>query len=78
MPLVYTECNRCASQHCGSCDAEKLESTGFIKSAGDHCVCASNGHDREQSKRELPKIKGNMFGKKKDDETFVEREVTEE
>lgn len=52
---------------------------GFIKDAGNHCVCAYNGHKNEKVETERPQVKS-MFTKtrKEEAETPVERKVIEE
>ena len=53
-----TPCNSCDNGHCGSCVAQRLETTGHIRDAKTHCGCAANGH---KNKLEVtPKIKS-MF-----------------
>jgi len=69
MSLVTTSCNQCEQNNHSGCPAEKLFSGGFVRKAGDHCSCAYEGHQSEQTKKEMPKIKS-MLGRQK-----VERDV---
>lgn len=71
-------CNPCENEKCGSCVAEKLVQSGFIKDAGFHCGCAERGHKNEETVTERPKVKS-MFSKVKDVDPHVpEQEVIEE
>jgi len=81
MQLVTSSCNQCEQNNHISCPAEKLASGGFVNNAGDHCLCAYEGHQSEQTKKEIPKIKS-MLGRQKqerdvpkDQNISVEEEV---
>jgi len=58
-------CNPCTNGTCGNCVGVKLESSGFIRDAKDHCSCANNGHSN-QKVRDMPNT--TMLGSKKDTE----------
>lgn len=60
-----TPCNSCDNGSCGSCVAEKLESSGYIRSAKFHCGCAENGHNNT-AELTRPKVKS-MLGKQKEE-----------
>lgn len=60
-------CNPCANITCGNCVAERLEQTGFIQNAKEHCSCAAKGHSSKIVSKELPNKA--VFSKKKDDYT---------
>jgi len=63
--MIGIPCNSCANGFCGNCSAQKLENTGFIRSAKFHCICANSGHKNEKSK-DMPNKA--IFSKKKDEE----------
>lgn len=70
-------CNACEINKCGSCVADKLESQGHIRKAGDHCGCAEKGHKNDHKVIDRPNVKG-MFSKQKEDTQSVEKEIIDE
>jgi len=66
MQLVTTSCNQCDQNNHTACPAERLHQSGFIQNAGDHCLCAYEGHLSEQTTKETPKIKS-MLGRQKEE-----------
>jgi len=66
MSVVTTSCNQCEQNNHTGCPAEKLFIGGFVRNAGDHCFCAYEGHQSEQTKKEIPKIKS-MLGRQKEE-----------
>lgn len=75
MPLVDTTCNQCEQNNHFGCPASKLESSGFVNNAGDHCKCAADGHQSPQTNKEIPKIKSMLGRQKQERDVPVSRKV---
>ncbi len=78
MSLVTTTCNQCEQNNHLGCPASKLESSGFLNNAGDHCKCAADGHQSPQSDREIPKLKSMLGRQKEPRDEPVDREIVVE
>lgn len=75
MPLVTTSCNQCEQNNHHGCPAENLASRGFVRDARDHCLCAYNGHESEQTTKKIPKIKSMLGRQKQERDVPVGRKV---
>lgn len=78
MQLVTTSCNQCDQNNHTGCPAEKLHQAGFVRNAGDHCSCASEGHLSEQTTKESPKITS-MLGRQKEERDIpIDKKIAED
>lgn len=78
MQLVSTSCNQCDQNNHHGCPAENLASRGFLRDAGDHCLCAYNGHESEQTTKEIPKIKSMLGRQKEERDISVDKKISVE
>lgn len=78
MQLVTTSCNQCDQNNHAGCPAEKLASREFLRDAGDHCLCAYNGHESEQTTKVIPKIKSMLGRQKEERDISVDKKISVE
>lgn len=78
MPLVTTSCNQCQQNNHNGCPADNLASRGFVRDAGDHCACANEGHESEQTTKEIPKIKSMLGRQKEERDVPVDKKISVE
>lgn len=78
MQLVTSTCNQCDQNSCSRCPAESLARSEFVNNAGDHCLCAAQGHKTTETTKEIPRIKSMLGSQKEERDAPVGREIIEE